>query len=513
MSTEPTSTPIRRCNGAATLARQLAAGQCSAVEVVGAALAGLDRHAALNACTQRFDDAARRKALAADALRATGAALPPLHGVPISVKECLDLDGTPSTFGFPSRRATVATRTEPHLARLLAAGAIPIAKTNVAQMLLLLETDNPIYGRTLHPQDPERSCGGSSGGEAVLVAIGVAGLGIGTDLGGSVRVPAAFCGISALKPTAGRWPDDGRGSYPIGQTTITSQVGLLAPSVADLALGATVLSPELAIPTGLDLGALRIGWYDDDGVLRPCPATRRAVREAAAAFERLGARVRPWKPPELDRVFERFFGVLTADIAGYDALIGGDPLDARLRELFLLGRLPHRINRRLAAVAELFGQVSLASALRCFGRRRVEAYWRLTEDIADYRRRMTALMAADGGEVDLVLSPATALPAVRHGAVRDLGVIGTYTVLWNVLGFPTGVIPWTTVGRDEESDRAAGRDRVLRVAQATERGSAGLPIGVQVAAAPWQEGRLLAALAALQSVAPASTVIAPSGPR
>lgn len=498
MSTEPTSTPIRRCNGAATLARQLANGQCSAVEVVDAALGGLDRHAALNACTQRFDDAARRKALAADALRATGAALPPLHGVPISVKECLDLDGTPSTLGFPSRRATVATRTEPHLARLLAAGAIPIAKTNVAQMLLLLETDNPIYGRTLHPQDPERSCGGSSGGEAVLAAIGVTGLGIGTDLGGSVRVPAAFCGISALKPTTGRWPDDGRGSYPIGQTTITSQIGLIAPGVDDLILGASVLSPELAIPKDLDLGTLRIGWYDDDGVLRPCPAVRRAVREAAAALERMGARVRPWKPPELDRVFERFFGVLTADVAGYDAIVGTDPLDRRLSELFRLGRLPHGLNRRIAALLELFGQHSLAAATRCFGKRRVDDYWRLTEDIADYRRRMAALMASDSGEVDLLLTPATALPAVRHGAVRELGVIGTYTALWNVLGFPTGVIPWTTVAPAEQSDRTPGRDRVLRTAQATEHGSAGLPIGLQLAAPPWQEGRLLATLRRLE---------------
>src|SRR5262249_59156318 len=131
-------------------------------------------------------------------------------GVPIESKECLDLTGTTSTFGIGSRRQHCAKADERHVARLRAAGAIVLGKTNVPQVLLSFETDNSVYGRTRNPWDLSRTPGGSSGGQAAIIAAGGVPIGLGTDLGGSNRVPAAFCGVVGFKPPSGRLPCEGR---------------------------------------------------------------------------------------------------------------------------------------------------------------------------------------------------------------------------------------------------------------------------------------------------------------
>jgi fatty acid amide hydrolase len=170
-------------------------------------------------------------------------------------------------------------------------GASVLGKTNVARLLLYTESDNPVYGRTNNPWNPQRSCGGSSGGEAAILGARGSALGLGTDTGGSVRIPAAFCGISSLRPTAGRCPDVGRASVPIGQRTVASQVGPMARSVDDLALalalinGAHGMDTLAAVPLGdfdnVDVASLRTAIANDDGVIAPSAAVRRGVGEAA----------------------------------------------------------------------------------------------------------------------------------------------------------------------------------------------------------------------------------------
>src|SRR5690242_12701852 len=188
--------------GAAALVAKLARGEITAGDAVGAYIARIERvNPRLNAVVVKRYDAARAEARAADARRAQGQALPPLHGLPITVKECLDLEGTPSTFGLSRLTANIAARDEIHVARLRRAGAIVLGKTNAGQLLLMLETSNPVYGRTNNPWNTSRSSGGSSGGEGAIIASGGSPLGVGTDLGGSCRVPAAFCGIAGFKPT------------------------------------------------------------------------------------------------------------------------------------------------------------------------------------------------------------------------------------------------------------------------------------------------------------------------
>ena len=189
-------------HSAQELARLIASGEISAREVVDAHIERIEAiNPKLNAVVVERFDAARREAASVDGKRAVRDKLPPLAGVPITVKECLDLAGTPSTFGITSRANTIASADEQHVARLRAAGAIVLGKTNDSQLLITIECDNPVYGRSNNPWNPDRTCGGSSGGEGAIIAAGGSALGLGTDIGGSSRYPAAFCGIIGFKPT------------------------------------------------------------------------------------------------------------------------------------------------------------------------------------------------------------------------------------------------------------------------------------------------------------------------
>jgi len=224
----PVAVPVSRLfplqdMSAREIAARIAARDIPAAEIVEHFIARLKTvNNRLNAVTVELFDSARKTAAKFDEALLRGEKLAPLAGLPVTVKECFDLAGTASTFGLPSRRDVIETADDPYVAALRAAGAIPIAKTNVPQLLIFTESDNPLYGRTNNPWNVERSCGGSSGGEAALIAAGASPLGLGNDIGGSLRVPAAFCGITSIRPTAGRTPDRCGHGLPIGQQAIIS---------------------------------------------------------------------------------------------------------------------------------------------------------------------------------------------------------------------------------------------------------------------------------------------------
>jgi fatty acid amide hydrolase len=185
------NTSLAPQHSATELAQHVASGQLSALEVTEAHIARLeDAHTRLNAITARRYDAARREAREVDARRARGEALPPLAGVPFTVKDSIDVVGPPSRFGLPWRKDLAAEADDAHIARLRAQGAVVLAKSNVAQLLIYFESDNPLHGRTLHPAAPERTPGGSSGGEAALIGAGASTPGACRTLGGD-RVGSA----------------------------------------------------------------------------------------------------------------------------------------------------------------------------------------------------------------------------------------------------------------------------------------------------------------------------------
>jgi fatty acid amide hydrolase len=499
---------------AVELAARIARGEVSAVEAIEAHIARIEQvNPALNAVVVKRYDQARVEARAADERQAAGEPLDPLHGVPITIKESLDLAGTASTFGLPSRRDTLAAEDDVYVARMRAAGAIILGKTNVAQALLYNESDNPLYGRTNNPWNAARTPGGSSGGQAAIIAARGSPLGLATDLAGSTRTPATFCGIAGMKPTAGRTPDPGLYSLHIGQRAIVSQVGALARDVDDVALAVEIInggrSPagEPSMPLGdyraVDVSRLRVAYYADDGTFAVAPAVRRAVVEAAGMLAGRGAQVSEWRPPDVARAVDIFFGLFSADGGrGLLRTLKHNRKNPQLAQLARIAGTPRPAVTVLRALLGLAGQRTTAEMIHAFGYKDTLHYWDLVQAQIDYQRAFAATLDTDeGGPFDVIVCPAYALPALPHGATKSLVIAGGYVVVYNLLGYPAGIVPVTRVRPDEESMRKRSRDAAERAARRTERDSAGLPISVQVVARPWREHVALAAMRAIQDAA------------
>ncbi|MFF4326027.1 amidase [Streptomyces sp. NPDC001272] len=290
---------------AAAQAQAVRDGEVSAAELVES---HLDRIAQVNpqvnAVTQLMAERARADAGLTDRRRAAGEPLGPLAGVPFTVKETTPVQGVPTTFGVPRFRDLTARADAPPVARLRAAGAIPIGHANIPTLVLAgMHTRSELFGDTVNPWDPSRTPGGSSGGDAVAVATGMAALGLGNDSGGSIRVPAQFCGVAGLKPTPGRFPADHRvfgpdDPGPASQALVTD--GPFARSVADLrlayeALAGTDPRDPRAVPVpayGPALpGPVKVAVVADPGGRGVHPAVRAAVRDAAAALADAGYEV------------------------------------------------------------------------------------------------------------------------------------------------------------------------------------------------------------------------------
>jgi len=515
MSRSTGSGAVNPCTlSASELARLIAQGAITAREAVDAYIARIEQvNGALNAVVVKRYDEARTEADAIDQRRAQGETLPPLAGVPVTVKECLDLTGTASTFGLPGRVATRAKTDDPYVGRLRAAGAIVVAKTNVAQLLIFTESDNPVYGRTNNPFNLERSCGGSSGGEGAILGAGASALGLGTDIGGSVRIPAAFCGISSLRPTAGRCPDVGRGSIPVGQRAVVSQVGPMGRFVEDLALALQLINGShgidtlATVPLGdfrkVDVAALRVAAVSDDGVMAPSAAVARGVGDAAEILRAAGAQIIPWNVLPGAEAVDLILGCFSADRGrGMGDLVRGGKVDPRVRQNLILAALPHWSRRAIAALLPPLGQKRTAAIVRGFASGSAFDYWRVTERVMEFEARFRdELDRAKGGPIDLVLMPAYAVPAIPHKATINMPFAGSYALFSPILGYPAGVVPVTRVRPDEGAGRRKTFDVVEKTAFETDRGSAGLPIGVQLMGRPWRDDVVLAAMHAIARAA------------
>jgi len=196
----------------------------------------------LNAIVQLTADSARKEADEADAALARGEIKGSLHGVPITIKDTLETTGVICTGGTKGRANFVPKADATAVARLRAAGGIILGKTNVPELAGAIETDNLVYGRTNNPYDLARTPGGSSGGEAAIVAACGSPLGLGTDAGGSIRIPAHFCGLAAIKPTSGRVPRTGQFPMPMGARNAVFHISLIARKVEDLALALPIIA-------------------------------------------------------------------------------------------------------------------------------------------------------------------------------------------------------------------------------------------------------------------------------
>lgn len=499
---------------ATDLAGLIARGEASSVEVVSAHIARIEAvDGMLNAVVVRRFDEALAEARSADERRGRGEPLGALHGVPVTIKDCFDVIGTPSTFGLTTRANDRATADDPYVARWRAAGAIVLAKTNLSQLMIFIESDNPLYGRTNNPWDIGRTCGGSSGGEGAIIAAGGSPLGLGSDIGGSLRNPANYNGIVSMKPTTGRLNDTTRLETFAGQTAIVSQEGPLARTVADAELSLALanggrdpggLPPRpLHAAKDVDVRGLRIGYYEELGSFRAAPALARATREAAAILTEMGAHVVRFDPPDVDRAMDLFYGILSADRGrGALEILGKGPRDKRVAALFDIVSKSRSQIAPILLLLRLTGQRGLVEIVRNYGYGDTRHYWDLVGKLEDYKTSFAnAMDAAHGGPLDAIVCPPGGLPAIRHGASGAVSVAGAYAPLYNVTGYPAGTIPFTRVRTDEEVGRQPSRDSVEAAALESERGSAGLPAGVQVVARPWREDVAFAVMYALESVA------------
>jgi amidase len=414
----------------------------------------------LHATVQVLAERALADADAADAALARGESLGPLHGVPFSIKDSIEVAGTVCTAGTLGR-ATVAPSTEDAtlVARLRRAGGIPIAKTNLPDLLFAFESDNLIFGRTNNPYGLDRTSGGSSGGEAALIAACGSPLGLGSDCAGSVRLPAAFCGVAAIKPTSGRLPRTGHFPPSGGWIEALWQIGPMARRVEDLA---TAL-PLLAAPDGCDftavgmavldpaavsLRSLRAAFYTDNGFAAAQPEVADVVRAAAR-----------WLAGETACMDEARPACLAAAYDLEMKLIGPDGGDSLRRYLADIGST--RVHPLLTGWLEKLEPYRTDVA-------GLAGYW---AEWDAYRAEMLAFLR----RYDVILAPAYTQPALPHGAsILDENFRGfSHTMAYNVAGWPAAVV---------------------RCGESAE----GLPIAVQAIAAPWREDRVLAVASALE---------------
>jgi len=479
------------------LARRIAAREVSAVAVTESHLSRIaEVNPQINAVVAPLYDEARQAAAQADATLRERGPLGPLHGVPFTVKECFDVRGTAATLGVHRWQSERASSDGPLVTKLRQAGGILLGKTNVGQLMLSYETDNPLFGPTRNPWNLARSPGGSSGGEAALIAAGGSPLGLASDLGGSIRQPAHCCGIAGFLPTPGWLTTDGMRTNVPFLTSLIVQPGFLARTVADVRVGLQAVGVGMATNES-GIAGQRIGYWVDDGYFSPSPSIRRAVREAANALKDAGADVREFQPPQAAEALFLFFALLSADGGDtFREMLGDSPPGPRVARLLRLSSLPKWLHALVGWAAKLRGNRRLGNILARTGRRSPSQLAELVSAQREFQSQFAQAMQRAG--VDLLLSPAYTVPALRHGAADNLPGAACYCILMNILGFPCGTVPVTTVQPGEESDRLPGRDPSDRAAKWVESGSAGMPIGVQVAAPAGQDLAVLNALETLE---------------
>ncbi|MBN1579474.1 MAG: amidase [Anaerolineae bacterium] len=432
---------------AVTLAKAIRAREVSSRDVVEACLARIEQvNARLNAVVQIDAESALLQARQADDELARGQVRGPLHGVPMTIKDSLDTAGMVTTAGSKGRAGFVPKNDATVVSRLRAAGAILIGKTNTPELTLAYETDNLVYGRTNNPYDLSRTSGGSSGGAAAIVAAGGSPFDIGSDTGGSIRVPAHFNGIAGIRPTSGRVPRTGHMPPPGGAMEALTQLGPLARTVQDLIVILPIIAGidwrdpaivpiALSDPGEVDLAGLSVAFHTDNGIATPVPEIRATVEAAARALDGAGLAVVRARPPGIEQAAPLWSEWITADGgAGIRALLQMCGTDE-----------PHPWTQRLIDHARA-GQITVAE----FGG--------LLARLDMFRSQMLSFIQ----QHDLILCPVSAHPALPHGAAVENVLYFSYTFTYNLTGWPAVVVP---VGATAE----------------------GLPIGVQVVARPWRE--------------------------
>jgi Asp-tRNA(Asn)/Glu-tRNA(Gln) amidotransferase A subunit family amidase len=445
---------------AARLARLMREREVSPVEVLEAHLRRAESlNPRLNAIVTFAPDAVERARAAEQLIMRGGDELPPLLGLPVTVKDTIDTAGLLTTRGSRVFADHVPATDAPAVARLRAAGAIVFAKTNTPELALDYTAENLLFGRTSNPYDAERTSGGSSGGCAAAVASCLTAAGLGSDLAGSIRIPAHFCGVAGLRPTAGRVPGAGHAPPVSGLHSLGASLGPLARRVSDLRLMFQMLAGRGADHTSVTswedesaagLRGLSFAWYTHDGMVKATDETVAAVALAVGALESVGLQAREETPPGVEQATDLWLSMFEYATQRYVRAVyaGREELAGRAARVIL-----ERAGR--------WGEPSLEHVL---------AAW-------DERDRVRARLLSWMEHTPLFVAPVGATAAFRHDEYGRVDINGervatfrafAYAHAANVFDLPAVCVP-------------AGRTRD------------GLPVGVQIVGRPFEESRVLAA--------------------
>lgn len=431
------------------IAQMIRQREVSPVEVAEAHLERIARlNPSLNAIVTVAPDVVQR-ARAAEAALLRGDDVGALHGVSVTIKDTIDTVGLRTTSGSKIRVDYVPETDAPAVARLKAAGAIVLGKTNAAEMAMDYNADNLVFGRTNHPLDPNLTPGGSSGGEAVAIATCMSPGGIGSDLAGSVRIPAHFCGICGLKPTTGRIPGELQFPPSIGPYSLGAVIGPMARTAGDLRLLFGALSRDPFERSSFNLRGLRVAWYTDDGVAPVTEETANAVARAARALSDAGLIVEERRPPHVERGNEMWLKVFSrASVVQLRSVYKGRESEAGS---FVRWRLGTADNTPAPTLDEYI------------------AFWmerdRLREELLQWMET-----------TPIIVAPVGATPAYPHDTLKVTvrgSTFGTFRAFSYAQTFSVFDLPVVTVPAGKSNE--------------------GLPIGVQIAGTPFAEEMLLAA--------------------
>jgi len=460
---------------ASELAQRIARRQLSSVEVVDAHLARIDEvNPALNALVRVLADEARAGAALADKKLTAGEAVGPLHGVPFTVKENIDMAGLPTTWGVPALAQAVVPADAPVVERMRAAGAIPIGRTNLPDMALRVHSHSSLHGLTRNPWHPGRTAGGSSGGEAAALASGMSPIGLGNDIGGSLRNPANACGIASIRPSAGRVPD--AGYVPAEDRLLAVQLmnvqGPMARRVADVRLGLRILmgahprdpwSIDAPFDGPLLAKPIRVAVVPEPPGGSTDPKVAATVRRAAQALAEAGYVVEEASPPRYEDAMSCWTRLIMGDFGS------------------VLGMLVPMMGPDANAFVNNFNETVRPLA-------DVAAWSHLMVERDGIARAWSTFMA----DRPLLLSPTWTQLPFEHGfdAATPAGTAATKELIRpvvpaNLLGLPSACVP-------------AGRDDAT-----------GLPIGVLVTGRRLREDLCLEAAEAIEARLGLATPIAP----
>ncbi|KAK1539010.1 amidase [Colletotrichum costaricense] len=478
---------------ASQLVSEISRGELTSEDIVKAYIRKASEvHNKTNCLTEIvFDDALKRAKELDTYFTEHGKTVGPLHGVPVTLKDQFNVKGYDTTLGYVGRSFKPAADDAVVVKMLQSLGAVVVAKTNLPQSIMWCETDNPLWGLTTNPRSRDYTPGGSTGGEAALLASGASMLGWGTDIGGSIRIPSHMMGTYGFKPSSGRLPYRGVPVSTEGQEHVPSSIGPMARSLSTIRLAMEQLIN--AKPWELDARCAPVPWREDlyketssrpltigvlydDNVVQPHPPLTRVLRSAVERLQAAGHEVLEWNASlheDCIRTMDLFYTVDGGEDIRKDVLAGGEPF------------IPH--------VEKLLNRGKAIS---------VYDYWQLNRRKWDlqqaYLEKWQSIRSPKTGRmVDILLLPPMPHSAVPHGGCRWVG----YTKVWNFLDYPALVIPGGQVSREDidqpwaEEARGVENEwnRKLWDDNKETMASLSLPVGLQIVGRKLAEEMVLAA--------------------